>query len=358
VPQARLLAMLKRAVTGSYPFVGGAQAEFKITDSMTGEILAVGVDRRIGGGRDQHGSPVALGRCRECDAGVGEAVDRAVVGVDYVAEKSILMKCGRQARKIGTTVPSVECHGMDLNEILVFARVVQRGSFTAAAAQLDMPKSTVSRKVSDLEAATQRASPSADDAQAEPHARRPNLLRSLRAHRGRGRRRGARGRQLAGRATWAAPRDVWPQLGVPRPDHHRLLEKVPRGHARARVHALVRSTLSKKVSTSVFERARCRLDTDSEESRASALVFRRHTRVPEEVRPAALAADLAKQRLPLFRPGLGDVGPWLEKNGDVVRLTVSPRMTVNEMDILHAVALADWASPLFLRFIASTICAP
>lgn len=50
VPQARLLAMLKRAVTGSYPFVGGAQAEFKITDSMTGEILAVGVDRRIGGG--------------------------------------------------------------------------------------------------------------------------------------------------------------------------------------------------------------------------------------------------------------------------------------------------------------------
>jgi DNA-binding transcriptional LysR family regulator len=40
---------------------------------------------------------------------------------------------------------------MDLNEILVFARVVQAGSFTAAAAQLGMPKSTVSRKVSELE---------------------------------------------------------------------------------------------------------------------------------------------------------------------------------------------------------------
>jgi DNA-binding transcriptional LysR family regulator len=40
---------------------------------------------------------------------------------------------------------------MDLNEILVFARVVQAGSFTAAAAALGMPKSTVSRKVSDLE---------------------------------------------------------------------------------------------------------------------------------------------------------------------------------------------------------------
>jgi DNA-binding transcriptional LysR family regulator len=39
----------------------------------------------------------------------------------------------------------------DLNEILVFARVVQTGSFTAAARELDMPKSTVSRKVTDLE---------------------------------------------------------------------------------------------------------------------------------------------------------------------------------------------------------------
>jgi DNA-binding transcriptional LysR family regulator len=40
---------------------------------------------------------------------------------------------------------------MDLNEMLVFARVVRGGSFTAAAAALGMPKSTVSRKVSALE---------------------------------------------------------------------------------------------------------------------------------------------------------------------------------------------------------------
>jgi DNA-binding transcriptional LysR family regulator len=40
---------------------------------------------------------------------------------------------------------------MDLNEILVFTRVVQAGSFTAAARTLRMPKSTVSRKVSALE---------------------------------------------------------------------------------------------------------------------------------------------------------------------------------------------------------------
>src|SRR5579862_4921198 len=41
---------------------------------------------------------------------------------------------------------------MDLNEILVFARVVQSGGFTVAAAELGMPKSTVSRKVTELEA--------------------------------------------------------------------------------------------------------------------------------------------------------------------------------------------------------------
>ncbi len=41
---------------------------------------------------------------------------------------------------------------MDLNELFVFTRVVQAGSFVAAARALGMPKSTVSRKVSALEA--------------------------------------------------------------------------------------------------------------------------------------------------------------------------------------------------------------
>ena len=41
---------------------------------------------------------------------------------------------------------------MDLNEILAFVRVAQTGSFTKAAAVLGMPKSTVSRKVLELEA--------------------------------------------------------------------------------------------------------------------------------------------------------------------------------------------------------------
>ena len=39
----------------------------------------------------------------------------------------------------------------DLNEIVVFANVVSAGSFAAAARSLDIPRSTVSRKVADLE---------------------------------------------------------------------------------------------------------------------------------------------------------------------------------------------------------------
>src|SRR5262245_38989008 len=40
---------------------------------------------------------------------------------------------------------------MSLDAMLVFAKVVQVGSFTAAAKELSLPKSTVSRKISDLE---------------------------------------------------------------------------------------------------------------------------------------------------------------------------------------------------------------
>src|ERR1700749_4299038 len=40
---------------------------------------------------------------------------------------------------------------MDLNEMLVFAQVVRAGSFTTAAKALAMPKSTVIRKVFELE---------------------------------------------------------------------------------------------------------------------------------------------------------------------------------------------------------------
>ena len=40
---------------------------------------------------------------------------------------------------------------IDPNDLLLFARVVDEGSFTAAAERLGLPKSTVSRRLSQLE---------------------------------------------------------------------------------------------------------------------------------------------------------------------------------------------------------------
>jgi hypothetical protein len=50
VPQAHMLANLKYLATGTFPFVGGAQGEAKITDSVSGNLLAAIADKRIGGG--------------------------------------------------------------------------------------------------------------------------------------------------------------------------------------------------------------------------------------------------------------------------------------------------------------------
>jgi hypothetical protein len=49
VPQAHMVANLKYLADGTFPFVGGAQAEAKITDSVSGQILALAVDKRVGG---------------------------------------------------------------------------------------------------------------------------------------------------------------------------------------------------------------------------------------------------------------------------------------------------------------------
>jgi Protein of unknown function (DUF3313) len=49
VPQARVLNMAQSLATGSYAFVGSAEAEMKATDSVTGAVLAEAVDQRAGG---------------------------------------------------------------------------------------------------------------------------------------------------------------------------------------------------------------------------------------------------------------------------------------------------------------------
>jgi hypothetical protein len=50
VPQARLLSTGTYLVTGTFPFVGGAQVEAKAEDSVSGRVLAAIVDKRLGAG--------------------------------------------------------------------------------------------------------------------------------------------------------------------------------------------------------------------------------------------------------------------------------------------------------------------
>jgi hypothetical protein len=48
VPQLRLLTTAASLGTKNFPFAGGAEAAAKITDSVTGQLLGAGVDRRMG----------------------------------------------------------------------------------------------------------------------------------------------------------------------------------------------------------------------------------------------------------------------------------------------------------------------
>ena len=49
IPQARILNGVQSLATGSYAFVGGAEAEIKVTDGATGQLLAASADKRQGG---------------------------------------------------------------------------------------------------------------------------------------------------------------------------------------------------------------------------------------------------------------------------------------------------------------------
>ncbi len=49
IPQLRILNAAQSLATGSYAFVGSAEAEMKAIDTSTGELLAAAVDKRAGG---------------------------------------------------------------------------------------------------------------------------------------------------------------------------------------------------------------------------------------------------------------------------------------------------------------------
>ncbi len=49
IPQARALNAIQSLATGSYAFVGSAEAEMKVTDGSTNQFLAGAIDQRAGG---------------------------------------------------------------------------------------------------------------------------------------------------------------------------------------------------------------------------------------------------------------------------------------------------------------------
>ena len=49
IPQARVLSAVKMLATGTYAFVGSAEGAMKANDSVSGELLAAAVDKRVGG---------------------------------------------------------------------------------------------------------------------------------------------------------------------------------------------------------------------------------------------------------------------------------------------------------------------
>jgi hypothetical protein len=73
IPQARIINGIQSLATGSYAFVGGAEAEIKVTDGQSGQLLAASADKRQGG--------MALSTAAQWKWGDAESV------MDYWAQK-------------------------------------------------------------------------------------------------------------------------------------------------------------------------------------------------------------------------------------------------------------------------------
>jgi DNA-binding transcriptional LysR family regulator len=239
---------------------------------------------------------------------------------------------------------------MDLNEMLVFARVVQGGSFTTAAAKLGMPKSTVSRKVSELEERL-----------------KSRLLQRTT-------------RKLSLTDVGRTYYDYCARIVGEIEDAERAvssLQETPRGPLR--VTAPVNAAFLGPIVADFLKRyPEVRLElfctgrsVDLVEERFdvgiragtladSTLIARSLGSVKWFLvaTPAYLKRrgrprspeDLKKHDCMLFGGGLDGTGVRLENSERSVQLTLSPRMTVTDMDILHMVATAGLGIALLPAF--------
>lgn len=240
----------------------------------------------------------------------------------------------------------------DLNEIMVFTRVVQAGSFVAASALLGIPKSTVSRKVADLE-------------------KRLNARLLQRTT-----------RKLSLTDVGRTYFDQCARIVGEIEDAERMvtsLQNTPRGPLRvtagpnASFLAPIISDYLKRYPEVRIELVTTMRAVDLVEERFnlgiragtladSTLVARLLGRVgwflvatpaylKKRGRPRT-PEDLREHDYLFFGPGLDGVGPRLEKDGRTVQLALSPRMAASDMEVLHAVATTGLGIALLPAFLS------
>ena len=241
---------------------------------------------------------------------------------------------------------------MDLNEIMVFTRVVQAGSFVAASAELGIPKSTVSRKVAELE-------------------KRLNARLLQRTT-----------RKLSLTDVGRTYFDQCARIVSEIEDAERMvtsLQSTPRGPLRVTAGpnsaflAPIISDYLKRYPEVRIELVSTTRAVDLVEERFdlgiragtladSTLVARLLGRVGWFL--VASAAYLKKRGRPrtpedlrehdflFFGRGLEGVGPRLEKDGRTVQLALSPRMAGSDMEVLHTVAIAGVGIALLPAFLS------
>jgi DNA-binding transcriptional LysR family regulator len=229
---------------------------------------------------------------------------------------------------------------MDLNEIVMFTRVVQAGSFIAASAELGIPKSTVSRKVADLE-------------------KRLNARLLQRTT-----------RKLSLTDVGRTYFDQCVRIVSEIEDAERMvtsLQNTPRGPLRvttgpnvAWLGPIIGEYLNRYpdvrlelvTTTRAVDLVEERFDLGIRAGTLadSTLVARSLGRVSwflvatpaylkKRGRPRA-PEDLQKHDFLFFGAGLDGVGPRLDKDGRTVQLALSPRLTASDMDLVRLVVTA------------------
>lgn len=241
---------------------------------------------------------------------------------------------------------------VDLNEIVVFTRVVQAGSFVAASAKLGVPKSTVSRKVADLEKRL--------NARLLQRTTRKLSLTDV------GRTYFEQCARIVGEIE-DAERMVTSAQNTPRGPL-----RITAGPNAAFLGPIVSDYLKKYpevrvelvTTTRAVDLVEERFDLGIRAGKLadSSLVARPLGRVgwflvataaylKKHGRPRA-PQDLSKHDYLHFGAGLDGVGPRLEKDGETIQLSLSPKMTASDMEVLHNVTLAGLGIALLPAFLS------